>query len=143
MRISAWGSVKARKPRSCNSRLPGGNGYGVASAMRLSWTQPPWVSLRKRMVRGALTSRTFLDRKSTRLNSSHLVISYGVFCLKKKIGEKRGPRKGVAGLLAAGDRRVEQGGRRGAEQAAGQGVRHFVPWRRGSGGRPAGPYTVR
>src|ERR1039457_7390889 len=25
----------------------------------------------------------FLDRKSTRLNSSHLVISYAVFCLKK------------------------------------------------------------
>src|SRR2546426_9263306 len=27
-----------------------------------------------------------VDRKSTRLNSSHLVISYAVFCLKKKIG---------------------------------------------------------
>src|SRR5256885_9534700 len=27
---------------------------------------------------------TPLDRKSTRLNSSHLVISYAVFCLKKK-----------------------------------------------------------
>src|SRR6266446_5678076 len=26
----------------------------------------------------------FVDRKSTRLNSSHLVISYAVFCLKKK-----------------------------------------------------------
>src|SRR2546426_9112848 len=26
----------------------------------------------------------FSDRKSTRLNSSHLVISYAVFCLKKK-----------------------------------------------------------
>src|SRR5256885_402988 len=26
-----------------------------------------------------------LDRKSTRLNSSHLVTSYAVFCLKKKI----------------------------------------------------------
>src|SRR5256885_3764602 len=26
----------------------------------------------------------FRDRKSTRLNSSHLVISYAVFCLKKK-----------------------------------------------------------
>src|SRR5256885_11636760 len=26
------------------------------------------------------------DRKSTRLNSSHLVISYAVFCLKKKKG---------------------------------------------------------
>src|SRR5256885_10224875 len=37
-----------------------------------------------------LTSRTKRqrccgkDRKSTRLNSSHLVISYAVFCLKKK-----------------------------------------------------------
>src|SRR2546426_6719678 len=28
--------------------------------------------------------QTMLDRKSTRLNSSHLVISYAVFCLKKK-----------------------------------------------------------
>src|SRR2546426_1445914 len=27
---------------------------------------------------------TIGDRKSTRLNSSHLVISYAVFCLKKK-----------------------------------------------------------
>src|SRR5438034_3532779 len=29
-------------------------------------------------------SDTFPDRKSTRLNSSHTVISYAVFCLKKK-----------------------------------------------------------
>src|SRR5260221_9945169 len=28
------------------------------------------------------------DRKSTRLNSSHTVISYAVFCLKKKTTEK-------------------------------------------------------
>src|SRR2546426_2168880 len=28
--------------------------------------------------------RSHQDRKSTRLNSSHLVISYAVFCLKKK-----------------------------------------------------------
>src|SRR5256885_11530333 len=28
------------------------------------------------------------DRKSTRLNSSHLVISYAVFCLKKKKGNR-------------------------------------------------------
>src|SRR5256885_6651307 len=28
--------------------------------------------------------RSGIDRKSTRLNSSHLVISYAVFCLKKK-----------------------------------------------------------
>src|SRR5256885_11523159 len=30
------------------------------------------------------TATDSLDRKSTRLNSSHLVISYAVFCLKKK-----------------------------------------------------------
>src|SRR5256885_3617050 len=30
-----------------------------------------------------------LDRKSTRLNSSHLVISYAVFCLKKKKRSER------------------------------------------------------
>src|SRR2546426_3973279 len=30
-----------------------------------------------------------LDRKSTRLNSSHLVISYAVFCLKKKKKTKK------------------------------------------------------
>src|SRR5688500_19742139 len=29
------------------------------------------------------------DRKSTRLNSSHLVISYAVFCLKKKKKSKQ------------------------------------------------------
>src|SRR5256885_3749836 len=32
-----------------------------------------------------------LDRKSTRLNSSHLVISYAVFCLKKKKDRRPGP----------------------------------------------------
>src|SRR5437773_8597445 len=30
-----------------------------------------------------------LDRKSTRLNSSHITISYAVFCLKKKKKKKR------------------------------------------------------
>src|SRR5258708_4202484 len=30
-----------------------------------------------------------LDRKSTRLNSSHQIISYAVFCLKKKKNNKR------------------------------------------------------
>src|SRR2546426_7839308 len=40
-----------------------------------------------RRARGSLLGRRFAsptDRKSTRLNSSHLVISYAVFCLKKK-----------------------------------------------------------
>src|SRR5690625_6297400 len=33
---------------------------------------------------GHLDGRVRLDRKSTRLNSSHVAISYAVFCLKKK-----------------------------------------------------------
>src|SRR5256885_12281412 len=53
----------------------------VASIFRpLFW--PPVVV----MVLAALVGLdiwVFLDRKSTRLNSSHLVISYAVFCLKK------------------------------------------------------------
>src|SRR5260221_3656198 len=47
---------------------------------------PPWTRASSRC-----HSSTFLtgsleavDRKSTRLNSSHTVISYAVFCLKKK-----------------------------------------------------------
>src|SRR2546426_8080702 len=39
--------------------------------------------------RGRAGPRRRRDRKSTRLNSSHLVISYAVFCLKKKKNEQR------------------------------------------------------
>src|SRR2546426_4735536 len=50
-------------------RLPGGRPQGACVA----------TAGRGRHRRGAPA-----DRKSTRLNSSHLVISYAVFCLKKK-----------------------------------------------------------
>src|SRR5690625_1856294 len=36
-----------------------------------------------------LVNEKKIDRKSTRLNSSHVAISYAVFCLKKKNLEKR------------------------------------------------------
>src|SRR5256885_9601666 len=50
--------------------------YSRTAAAELLLTRPT----------GLPTSRaaTMTDRKSTRLNSSHLVISYAVFCLKKK-----------------------------------------------------------
>src|SRR5256885_6963583 len=38
----------------------------------------------RRLRRGEARPDRAQDRKSTRLNSSHLVISYAVFCLKKK-----------------------------------------------------------
>src|SRR5205807_6184722 len=37
----------------------------------------------------SILKRSVSDRKSTRLNSSHLVISYAVFCLKKKKKKKK------------------------------------------------------
>src|SRR5947208_12000599 len=37
----------------------------------------------------ALVSQGAEDRKSTRLNSSHQIISYAVFCLKKKKNKKK------------------------------------------------------
>src|SRR5256885_3072890 len=43
------------------------------------------------------------DRKSTRLNSSHLVISYAVFCLKKKTIRAA---NWYAGQLTSGDTRL-------------------------------------
>src|SRR5256885_11479733 len=39
---------------------------------------------RRKARRREIAAGALLDRKSTRLNSSHLVISYAVFCLKKK-----------------------------------------------------------
>src|SRR6266480_5293001 len=42
------------------------------------WVKGPPENLRDRAAAG------FADRKSTRLNSSHMSISYAVFCLKKK-----------------------------------------------------------
>src|SRR5256885_13162317 len=40
---------------------------------------------------GRISLCTQGDRKSTRLNSSHLVISYAVFCLKKKTQSTASP----------------------------------------------------
>src|SRR3989442_10879188 len=40
------------------------------------------------------------DRKSTRLNSSHVRISYAVFCLKKKKTHKQTPAPAATGLRA-------------------------------------------
>src|SRR5438552_13941923 len=44
-----------------------------------------------------IASRLKEDRKSTRLNSSHQIISYAVFCLKKK--NTPSPEESLAALL--------------------------------------------
>src|SRR5256885_5770822 len=57
-------------PANTGAPLPGADARGGTG---IEVAAPPAVS-----------TGTKRDRKSTRLNSSHLVISYAVFCLKKK-----------------------------------------------------------
>src|SRR5438477_9844878 len=55
--------------RAQGVRLPADTPDGLAQALS---------------VKHAKNLEEYLDRKSTRLNSSHMSISYAVFCLKKK-----------------------------------------------------------
>src|SRR2546426_7495221 len=66
------------------TKPPFRNSYVMSSLLspcRRLWT---FVSLRSAWAGQAFRR----DRKSTRLNSSHLVISYAVFCLKKKKSDR-------------------------------------------------------
>src|SRR5260221_14720881 len=55
-------------------------------ALPISHPGIPWLSAPH--CEKAWSSPAMADRKSTRLNSSHTVISYAVFCLKKKKKKK-------------------------------------------------------
>src|SRR5688500_20016110 len=67
--------------RSCDTPSQGARLLGNLPERNPRTGSPPFS-------RGLARSERFeLDRKSTRLNSSHLVISYAVFCLKKKIAQ--------------------------------------------------------
>src|SRR5690554_7006418 len=70
-----------------------------------SWVRPMRAARRR--------PRNQADRKSTRLNSNHVRISYAVFCLKKKKGRSGActrERRQLGGALA----RVRRGGAAGA-----------------------------
>src|SRR5438034_5182767 len=65
----------------------GGGGEGHGSLQHVTTA----VRGRHRLILRVEGSRGPQDRKSTRLNSSHTVISYAVFCLKKKNKEETTP----------------------------------------------------
>src|SRR2546426_7569688 len=74
--------VRSLAPSGCS---PGPRCCKISSAGCRAWSITPWWDTSwgtPATPRSASPSRS--DRKSTRLNSSHLVISYAVFCLKKK-----------------------------------------------------------
>src|SRR5947208_12084972 len=60
-------------------------------ALPIWWRDPGHraVASRRRFSRRISATKNPRDRKSTRLNSSHQIISYAVFCLKKK--KKKNP----------------------------------------------------
>src|SRR5437868_9761552 len=58
--------------------------FGVGAATRSNTPSTSALSLEASLGNRTLTVKKFGDRKSTRLNSSHVSISYAVFCLKKK-----------------------------------------------------------
>src|SRR2546426_3791454 len=60
------------------ARLDGDSTLYLPNAYAVEFLRHNLAPERLRWFRGEI------DRKSTRLNSSHLVISYAVFCLKKK-----------------------------------------------------------
>src|SRR5438034_7815043 len=76
-----------RSPGRADARRRARGGPGQRRA--LGRAGPP-ARPRDALSRGAagLRERAARDRKSTRLNSSHTVISYAVFCLKKKKKDK-------------------------------------------------------
>src|SRR3712207_8815239 len=69
-------------------RLVGAAGTsGVLGGVRCAFAAAAGAARRGRRVAAAgyhIAGTADLDRKSTRLNSSHANISYAVFCLKKK-----------------------------------------------------------
>src|SRR5438034_8024300 len=68
-------SVQPQAPKGCFSRA-----NDVVPVER----ETAAADVRQRRAMLPVRRTTSLDRKSTRLNSSHTVISYAVFCLKKK-----------------------------------------------------------
>src|SRR5690625_2610109 len=71
------------------SESPGTGKTTTASALLNAWIAQDYLGAIKRGEQPRQVSGVFFDvnadRKSTRLNSSHVATSYAVFCLKKKI----------------------------------------------------------
>src|SRR5690625_5869669 len=92
----AWDSRSARRvARTCASGSPTPpSSCTTTSALRLARGAIASTTASSEADQEEIPTRSLLavvDRKSTRLNSSHVAISYAVFCLKKKTSIKIAP----------------------------------------------------
>src|SRR5690606_41405113 len=84
---SGRGALRRRRRASllsaaCDRLGRGAGGAGARGGARASQAEGRNRTAVRRVCQRSLLPRS--DRKSTRLNSSHVKISYAVFCLKKK-----------------------------------------------------------
>src|SRR5690625_6368456 len=95
--LDSSGSVQEDRSKQQGRRLPDSS-FEIATSTRRARVSAFFVALIQRthsqraigvrlchtFSRSPASARAARDRKSTRLNSSHVAISYAVFCLKKK-----------------------------------------------------------
>src|SRR5437899_9518883 len=75
---------EAGRPRERVDCLIENGAAGEESGLLLGPVKQLLLDFKRAPLRHAMSRLDHRDRKSTRLNSSHLGISYAVFCLKKK-----------------------------------------------------------
>src|SRR2546426_6582645 len=97
---------------ACSGSVPVAKALGSGSStiqMRGRGTPADRKSTRLNSSHLVISYAVFFVQKNTRLNSSYLVISYAVFCLKKKIDRRRsigyGPPRAIHGNRPSRDTR--------------------------------------
>src|SRR5258708_8310360 len=91
---SATGEAKPRTPRRRRSRGGRGGGRsrpGLATPAPAVSAEVDGSAVEASVSKPVVAGVASPDRKSTRLNSSHQIISYAVFCLKKKSNDTHNP----------------------------------------------------
>src|SRR5207249_6822178 len=80
--------ISTVRPRSAGTflmtRVPTSRKLSAVSRTFSTSSRVSWLIDSRCLIMGVPPPRRHPDRKSTRVNSSHVSISYAVFCLKKK-----------------------------------------------------------
>src|SRR5690606_39334922 len=82
--FATWGCRSRRQPYAWGATAAPLPARSSATAAPRRHIKPRWPINRLVRAKALRPTLSALDRKSTRLNSSHVKNSYAVFCLKKK-----------------------------------------------------------